>query len=393
MTAEPASAPATEPVEANVGPTFTADDRAAMRAFLQRCEVRLSTMHRVATALLSGAGILVLLPALERDAVVQVLGSLLAGPVSWSQALLAVGVVGAIALALSSLWLVVLELTRFYFHSNHMMTDVGSEHHEVFSARFTLTALRLPDDELSPAASADYGSRHAAPEQVELLVAKNPKARDRIDRQMAAYPGLLPDDAPDADAARAAALFALAASHRRSLAEEVTKVEYGIVRHANRLQVIVLRYVKALLVIVATSLASYSAAAVISPGAALSAADERWIAAVLLTWAPVVVTVAAAPVRWLDRLLRTEGARSTALGADPELTQVEDVTLRIALVVWTLSTVAMVSLLVDHEVSRSGRLSGFAVLTVATIGMAAVTWQRRARSRVPRLPRSGRMVA
>lgn len=34
-------------------------------------------MHRVATALLSGAGILVLLPALERDAVLQVLRALL----------------------------------------------------------------------------------------------------------------------------------------------------------------------------------------------------------------------------------------------------------------------------------------------------------------------------
>ena len=72
----------------------SADERAAMRGFLQRCEVRLSTMHRVATALLSGAGILVLLPALERDAVLQVLRALLAGPVSWSRALLAVAVPG-----------------------------------------------------------------------------------------------------------------------------------------------------------------------------------------------------------------------------------------------------------------------------------------------------------
>jgi len=39
--------------------TVSPDERAAMRAYLQRCEVRLSTVHRVATALLSGAGILV----------------------------------------------------------------------------------------------------------------------------------------------------------------------------------------------------------------------------------------------------------------------------------------------------------------------------------------------
>ena len=78
-----------------------------MRGFLQRCEVRLSTMHRVATALLSGAGILVLLPALERDAVLQVLRALLAGPVSWSRGLLMIAVALSIVLALVVLWLVV----------------------------------------------------------------------------------------------------------------------------------------------------------------------------------------------------------------------------------------------------------------------------------------------
>lgn len=381
-------------IEPQADVSYTADDRAAMRAFLQRCEVRLSTMHRVATALLSGAGILVLLPALERDAVVQVLRALLAGPISWSQALLAVGVVGAMGLALSALWFVVLELTRFYFHSNHVRTEMHDGAHEVFTARFTLTGLRLPADELSPAAAADYALRHSSSDNVELLVAKNQSARDQIDRQMAAYPGLIPDDVPDADTARAEALFALAASRQRSLAEEVMKVEYGIVRHANRLQVIVLRYVKALLVIVVTSLASYASAAVLTSERILSAADERWIAGVLLVWAPVVVLVAAAPVRWLDRLLRAEGAQGTALGADRELTQVEDITVRVALVVWVLAAVASGSLLVDHPVSDAGRVAALVVLVASAVGMVVVTWQRRERSRLPRSAgTSGRMVA
>ena len=119
------------------------DERAAMRAFLQRCEVRLSTMHRVATALLSGAGILVLLPALERDAVLQVLRALLAGPVSWSRALLTVAVGISLVLALVVLWLVIIELTRFYFHANHVVHADG----EVFTPRFTLTGLRMPLDD------------------------------------------------------------------------------------------------------------------------------------------------------------------------------------------------------------------------------------------------------
>jgi hypothetical protein len=365
--------------------SYTADERAAMRAFLQRCEVRLSTMHRVATALLSGAGILVLLPALERDAVVQTMRALLAGPISWSQALLAAGMVGAMGLALTALWLVVLELTRFYFHSNHVGGNAGG----VFTARFTLTGLRLPADELTPAALADYTRRHASSDNVELLVAKNQSARDRIDRQMAAYPGLLVEGDTDPDAARAEALFALAASRQRSLIEEVMKVEYGIVRHAIRLQVIILRYVKALLMIVATALASYASAAVLSSERTVSAADERWIAAVLLVWAPVVVLVAAAPVRWLDRLMRDEGAQHTALGADRELTLVEDLTVRMALAVWLVAAIASTILLVHHQVSTSGRVAVVTALVVSAVAMAVVTWQRFDRSR---LPRSGRMV-
>ena len=83
-------------------------------------------MHRVATALLSGAGILVLLPAVERDAVLQVMRSLLAGPLTWSRGLLAIGVVLSIALALSVLWLVIVELTRFYL--DRKSTRLNSSH-------------------------------------------------------------------------------------------------------------------------------------------------------------------------------------------------------------------------------------------------------------------------
>ncbi len=356
---------------------YTADERAAMRAFLQRSEVRLSTMHRVATALLSGAGILVLLPALERDSVVQVLRTLLVGPISWSRGLLAVGVTSAVLLALVAFWLLVLELTRFYFHSNHIRNDDG----EFFTPRFTLTGIRLPNDELSPRTDQTFESMHGSPENVELLVAKNAVARARIDRQLDAYPGLVQPDAADPDRARADALFELAASRRRTLAEEVAKVEYGIVRHAIRLQVIVLRYVKALLVIVATALASFACAAAVSDHARIGAADERWLAGVLLVWAPVVVLVVGAPVRWLERLLKAEGAQHAALGADRELTQVEDVTARIAAGTWLLATIAAITLLVDHPISSQGRAASVTVIVGSAIAMALHGVRRLARRR------------
>ena len=50
-------------------------DPAGARAFLQRGEVRLSTVHRVAGVLLGGAGLLLLLPALLGQALPQLFGA------------------------------------------------------------------------------------------------------------------------------------------------------------------------------------------------------------------------------------------------------------------------------------------------------------------------------
>ncbi|MEQ1700374.1 MAG: hypothetical protein ABMA25_09700 [Ilumatobacteraceae bacterium] len=349
----------------------SADERAAMRAFLQRCEVRLSTMHRVATALLSGAGILVLLPALERDAVLQVLRALLAGPVSWSRALLTVAVLLSIALALVVLWLVVIELTRFYFHANHVVHADG----EVFTPRFTLTGLRIPADEFDGATNAAYEEMHGAERTVRLLVPSTERARARIDRQLDAYPGLA-EKSGDADRTRAEGLFELAASHRRTLVEEVAKIEYGMVRHMLRLQVIVLRYVKALLVIVVTALAAFGTAAAVNGQARVSVPDERWIAGVMALWAPTVLIVVSSPVRWLESLLRTEGARQTAVSRDAELTQLEDVTARITSVAWLASVIAMVNLLVDAPISRQGSIAVITVLAVSGVLFLVVMYRR-----------------
>lgn len=351
----------------------TPDERAAMRAFLQRCEVRLSTMHRVATALLSGAGILVLLPAVERDAVLQVMRSLLVGPVSWSRGLLAVAVALSIFLALAVLWLVVVELTRFYFHSNHVV--MGDR--EVFTPRFTLTGLRIPSDEYGPATDAAYRAVHESDASVRLLVPGNDRARARIDAQLNAYPGLV-DPYGEPDAARAQALFGLAAAARRPLVEEVAKIEYGMVRHMLRLQVIVLRYVKALLVIVVTALAAFAAAAAVNGEPTLTAADERWIAGTMLLWAPIVLIVVSSPVRWLASLLRSEGAQRTGMQHDSELTRLETVTARVGFVAHAVSLAAMIVLLVHHPVSRQGAVAVIAAVVVSSALVVVALVQRYA---------------
>src|SRR5690606_4888175 len=121
------------------------------------------------------------------------------------------------------------------------------------------------------------------------------------------------------------ALFTLAASQPRSLVEEVAKVEHGMARHVLRTQTIVLRYVKALLALLTTAMAVFAAAAVVDGSSAPRRTDEVWLAAILVLWAPAVITAVTAPVRWLDRQLRGEGADTTATSSDPELTHVEAV--------------------------------------------------------------------
>ena len=70
----------------------------------------------------------------------------------------------------------------------------------------------------------------------------------------------------------------LAAAKRRSLIDEVVKIEYGMARHVLRLQVVVLRDVKALLVVVITVLAGFIMAAAVNGATSVSESGQRWIA-------------------------------------------------------------------------------------------------------------------
>lgn len=366
-----------------------------MRAYLQRSEVRLSTVHRVATALLSGAGLMVLLPVVGRDAVVDVVRHLLTGRFELTHALLAVSVLAALTVPVVSLLVVLRDLTEFYFHANH----VGA----TFSPRFTLTGLKLPLDELGPAAAADLDVERSRARSVELLVPDNDSSRSRVDERLRVY-GLGPRSDRNAgaasriptgrdegagrggaadpgngtatpeDLARAAALLDLVASRPRLLLDEVAKVEHGMARHVLRIQMIVLRYVKALLALLSTALAVFAAAAVVEGKAALGPAEEAWLAGVLLLWAPVVVAAVATPVRWLESLLRSEGAPHTAVGQDRALTSVEDLTVRVAAPGFAAALVVMVLSLGDSSISDSGRVVGAAA---GFAGIAGMAWALR----------------
>ena len=357
--------------DSTVPPGLTIDERAAARAFVARCEVRLSTFHRIAVGLLSGAGLLVVLPVVARDSITGILRSLVSGHVAAIDIALIIATAAMLAVPATALWLLFADLTRFYFYANHIASNGG----ETFTPRFTLTSLQLPSDELGAAATDAIDHIRTEPRIVELLVPANDRSRKRVDRQLDVYGGL---GAGHDDVSRAAGLFKLAASSPRPLLEEVAKLEHGMARHVLRLRGLVLRYVKALLALLTTAVAIYVGDAVVQgfePGDELTASQQAWLAAVVLVWAPLVVLAVTSPVRWIEKAIRDEGAPSTAVADDPELTFVERVSLRIAAVAWIAAIVAMVMSAVDDTTSNSGLIAEVAVLTVSilAVGIAAFT--------------------
>ncbi len=356
--------------------SLTADERAAARAFVARCEVRLSTFHRIAVGMLSGAGLLVVLPVVARDSITGILRSLSSGDIDVAAVALIIAIGAMLSVPAVALWLLFADLTRFYFHSNHIGSDGG----ETFTPRFTLTSLQLPSDELGPAATAELARTREDPRIVELLVPANDESRERVDRQLDVYGGL--GSAHD-DATRAAGLFELAASRSRPLLEEVAKVEHGMARHVLRLRGLVLRYVKALLALLTTAVAVYVGDAVVNGFDSTDGINEiqdAWLAAVVLVWAPLVVLAVTSPVRWIEKAMRDEGAPSTAVADDPELTFVERVSLRIAAVAWVAAAVAMVVSIGDSATPSDAQRIEIAVLAVSVIAVAIAAVTGRFRS-------------
>ena len=355
---------------------LTADERAAARAFVARCEVRLSTFHRIAVGLLSGAGLLVVLPVVARDSVSGLLRSLLIDGVGAADVALVVAVLAMLLVPIMALWLLFADLTRFYFHANHL----GGNGRDMFTPRFTLTSLQLPGDELGAAARERLDAHRSDPRIVDLLVPRNELSRRRVDGQLRVY-GLAATGVDDLT--RAQGLFALAASTSRPLLEEVAKVEHGMARHVLRLRILVLRYVKALLALLTTALAVYVGDAIIlglGAGQGMTVKGSVGLGCVALVWAPVVVVAVTSPVRWVENLMREDGAPSTAVADDPDLTHVERISLRISAIGWIAGAIAVVVSVLDEGIGTGARVAGIGILAVSLVAIAGAGLSGRFRS-------------
>jgi len=350
-------------------PKFTADERNAMRGYLQRSEVRLSTMHRVAVGFLSGAGLLFLLPVFLKDGVLGVINAILDYSPALSNGSGIGSTIGSLVIYLCLLYpfllslsipavallLLLKDIVRFYF-----VGHPPSFPEDLFNPRFVLTGVAFSPDESEEVKARvlryQYGTdlinfviSHAdaqssyyhdiidkperkivprtrkLPRLIKLNVVEIPseKPLDELadedivrvhgtyssngdDEEMLLHKPYVDRTLKDIDGFNAA--LGLAGFIDRSLYQEVAKTEVSLVRHALKLRRLVLRYFQALLILIWTSVVTFIMLPFLQ--------DERQRFPLLLVfaiayfvWAILAPFIVQLPLQWLASSSKPEVRR------------------------------------------------------------------------------------
>ncbi len=307
----------------------TSDMRAAMRAFVQRAEVRLSTMHRIAGLFINGAGLLVLFPLLAKDVVQEIILLFVRQstslPLATAYMVLALPFFISLLIPLLALYLLLRDLVYFYFtvHSPGFSS-------RIFNPRFTLTGLGLPIDEVDPSIKSEifrtqytklrnfvlpFNQRAVhffddVKESYDDAVIPSTRSLDVLEER-GVLAGFTPEEKREVDRFNIA--LGLAGFLDRTLSEEVARVEISLVRHALALRRLVLRYVEALIVLIWTTLISFIAIALATglQELALSVEESLNLNLVIsslgfafsyLIWAIITPIAVGLPMRWLFAL-------------------------------------------------------------------------------------------
>lgn len=311
----------------------TDPDKNAARSYLQRAEVRLSTMHRIAGVFINGAGLLVLFPVFFKDAILGIITVFLelqtdktVGNVGneWEQGdfLLLIPFILSLVIPLYALYLLLKDIVQFYFTG---FTPGLAD--EQFIPRFALSGIAFSTDEdealKNEALRYQYGkdvikfilpfkaqeTRYLDDAVTTTKRAIIPWTRElkRLEEQ-----GIINKPASERgwevtigntqyivteqkiDQFNAA--LGLAGVLDRKLAEEIAKSEASLVRHALLLRRLVLRYFKALLMFIWTTLISFTLLPFIDNG--------EYAAFVVLSigymcWSILAPFIVRFPIRWI----------------------------------------------------------------------------------------------
>jgi hypothetical protein len=353
-------------------PKFTVDERNAMRAYLARGEVRLSTMHRVAVGFLSGAGLLLLFPVFLKDGVLTLVRALLDYTPVLPPDLHLLGTLGVVLLYLcllypfllslslpgAALLLLLEDIVRFYF-----VGHPPNFPHEHFNPRFAMTGIAFSPDEseevkarilryeygtdlinfVVSSADAQSGYYSNIIDKPRRLIVPSTRKLPRLLRagvMQLADPKAL-ETVRDDDVVRIHssyqngegeesilqtptvertvgeidrfnAALGLAGFIERPLYAEVAKTEVSLVRHGLKLRRLVLRYFQALLILIWTALVTFMMLPFLQPG--LTSGSIRFsmpmvFAGGFLIWALLAPTIVQLPVQWIVTHARADAHR------------------------------------------------------------------------------------
>lgn len=304
---------------------LTDAERNAIRAYLQRCEVRISTQHRIATAFIGGAGLLVLIPIFLRDIVDGILAFLIAqignvypslpSPLGEGLSVLffvCIGYVFVLSLAIPLIgvyWLLE-DLVHFYFTLympgfpdtllNPTLALGGINFSPDESERVKTAVMKTQYDAANMAFMMPFSAERRE-QYFDALIKETdemilPPNREVGALQAAGLVGETPADVQRAQHFNAA--MGIARGVDRQLVEEVAISEMHLTRNTLYLRRLLLRYVKTLLMFLWTTVMSFLMLPLLH--------DERIPNLTVLgfgfvLWASLVGWIIRSPVRWIYR--------------------------------------------------------------------------------------------
>lgn len=325
---------------------YTPDERNAMRAYLQRTEVRNSTLHRIAIGFVSGAGLMILIPPFFKEIIDGILLVLLRNidrvfvpgmtvpDVALGLAMYAMVIyplIVSLAIPIYALYSLLQDIVHFYFS-----VYAPGFSHGLVHPTFSLGGVAFSPDESPRAKREIMEYQYSHPNHMMYLMPFSSRRRElyfdhlmketegeiipesrRLERLK--REGLLPPDADEHLVNQFNTALGIGRVFDRALVEEVAYQEMAIVRNVMYLRRLVLRYVKALLLFVWTMIVSF----VMLP----FFQEPRLPAFVVLSggylvWALVAPTLMRLPIRWMYRH-RTRDSIETQNQIDLQLQYLE----------------------------------------------------------------------
>jgi hypothetical protein len=317
------------PSEANIPPveshTYSADERNAMRAYLQRTEVRNSTLHRIAIGFVSGAGLMILIPVFFKEIIDGIILVLLHNidrvfipNMTGVDVIVALAMYGmvvyplivSLALPIYALYALLQDIVHFYFSVYAPGFSEG-----LMTPTFSLGGLAFSPDEAPEAKREVMRFQYSRREHMRYLMPFSRQRRElyfdhlfeetegriipesrRLERLKAE--GILPPDADEHLINQFNTALGITRVFDRPLIEEVAYQEMAIVRNVMYLRRLVLRYIKALLLFVWTMIVSF----VMMPFLQEPRLPSFVIlSAGYLVWSLLAPGIMGLPVRWMYR--------------------------------------------------------------------------------------------